>query len=178
MHNQINSFHYTEMRRQSKPVDGYVKEEDPVVTDLITKKYKDSTECGKAIVRHVWTDDELRNRVVRRTAGIDKEPLSPEKVDKAKEYFGRWLKSKGYLKDAAQMELQRFNGIMGRVIENITRNNPKTGNDERKHRKGKNTTTKHDSKEKPDSPSIARNLVTELYNVSKPPLSKDTSESS
>ncbi|XP_044019104.1 uncharacterized protein LOC122859529 [Aphidius gifuensis] len=89
----------------------------PEINELCNKTFNSAADCAKSIVRSIWTQEELKDRVVRQTRGISKKVLTPEKVVKGKEMFASWLKKVGYMKDARNIELKQFNTHIGRVID-------------------------------------------------------------
>lgn len=93
-----------------------------IVKELLSKSFKNAGECAKSITRHLWTDEELETRVVRRAKGNNKKILTPSKTLRAENIFRKWLKARNYEKDAWTMEMKSLSGYMGRVIENIMRN--------------------------------------------------------
>lgn len=64
---------------------------------------------------------------MRKTKGVDKQPLTPEKVEKGKGILAAWLKSTGYGKNARQMELNEFDSHAGRCIANKLMNTKSRG---------------------------------------------------
>ncbi|XP_044007481.1 centromere protein C-like [Aphidius gifuensis] len=92
-----------------------------IVKELLSKSFRNAGECAKSITRHLWTDEELETRVVRRVKGNNKKILTPSKTVRARNIFRKWLKAKDYGKDARNMEMNSLSGYMGRVIENVAR---------------------------------------------------------
>lgn len=77
-------------------------------------------------------------RTVKETAHTDKKQLTPKKVEQATSMFSKWLKNKGYMKDARASELRSLKAHMGRVIDNVNRQDKKTKH-EGTNRKDKKT---------------------------------------
>lgn len=64
------------------------------INSLMDTNFKDPAECAKGIIKSLWSTEALQDRVVRKIQGNNKQPLTPEKVEKGKNMFSQWLKIK------------------------------------------------------------------------------------
>ncbi|XP_044011989.1 uncharacterized protein LOC122854984 isoform X2 [Aphidius gifuensis] len=60
--------------RKDKPL--IEEDEAAILTSLLKNQFKDAGECVKTIIKSLWTDDELAERVVRKNAKINKKALT------------------------------------------------------------------------------------------------------
>lgn len=89
------------------------------MNELLSKTFKDPGDCARTITKNFWTTAELMERMVKPSVNSDKKQLSPEKVEKVTAVFSKWLRKKGYIKDARHIEIKRINSHMGRAIDNV-----------------------------------------------------------